>query len=53
VTGDDAAGILLRDITCAIARAGFCNHLITPNRDAAHNNHLHCDIAAVDEVEVD
>jgi hypothetical protein len=45
VEGDPAA-ILLRDITCAIARAGLCNHLITPNRDDAHKNHLHCDIEA-------
>jgi hypothetical protein len=36
--------VALRNLTCAIARAGFCNHLITPNRDAAHFNHLHCDI---------
>jgi hypothetical protein len=39
-----AESVALRNITCAIARAGFCNHLITPNRDTAHFNHLHCDI---------
>jgi hypothetical protein len=53
VTDGDAAGILLRNVTCAISRAGLCNHLITPNRDEAHRNHLHCDIAPVHEIEVE
>jgi hypothetical protein len=43
-TDSPAESVALRNLTCAIARAGFCNHLITPNRDAAHFNHLHCDI---------
>ena len=43
-THSPAESVALRNLTCAIARAGFCNHLITPNRDAAHFNHLHCDI---------
>jgi hypothetical protein len=46
VLNDNPAGITLRNLTCAIAAAGYCNHLITPNRDAAHANHLHCDIEA-------
>jgi hypothetical protein len=43
-THSPVESVALRNLTCAIARAGFCNHLITPNRDAAHFNHLHCDI---------
>jgi hypothetical protein len=43
-THSSAESVALRNLTCAIARAGFCHHLITPNRDAAHFNHLHCDI---------
>jgi len=46
VIDEHAAGIKLRSLTCAIARAGYCNHLITPSRDQAHANHLHCDIEA-------
>lgn len=46
VEGSAPEGVLLRDLTCAIARHGLCNHLITPNRDPAHDNHLHCDIEA-------
>ena len=46
VRGGDPLGVLLRDLTCALARAGYCNHLITPNRDEAHHNHIHCDIEA-------
>jgi hypothetical protein len=38
--------LALRDLVCAIARGGYCNHWITPNRDAEHFNHLHCDIEA-------
>jgi hypothetical protein len=44
VTHDMPAGVTLRNLTCAIARAGYCNHLLTPNHDEAHVNHLHCDI---------
>jgi len=46
VADDNPEGIALRDITCSIARGGYCNHLITPSRDEAHANHLHCDIEA-------
>jgi hypothetical protein len=46
VLDDHPAGITLRNLTCSIASAGYCNHLITPNRDEAHANHLHCDIEA-------
>ena len=53
VTGDDVSGVALRNVVCAIARAGYCNHLLTPNHDEAHDNHIHCDIKAEsDEVEV-
>lgn len=54
VSNDDPSGVLLRDLTCAIARRAYCNHLITPNRDEAHSNHLHCDIeAGADETMVE
>ncbi len=46
VLNEHTEGVELRNITCAIAGAGYCNHLITPNRDKAHSNHLHCDIEA-------
>lgn len=44
VSNDDPAGVDLRDLVCSMARAAFCNHLITPSRDEAHENHVHCDI---------
>jgi hypothetical protein len=36
--------ILLRNLTCDIARSGLFHHMLTPNHDAAHENHLHLDI---------
>lgn len=54
VEGNEPAGIALRNLTCAIAAVGYCNHLITPNRDEAHANHLHCDIEkGANEITVD
>lgn len=46
VFNDNPAGVTLRNLTCGIASSGYCNHLITPCRDPAHANHLHCDIEA-------
>jgi hypothetical protein len=34
----------LRNLFCAIARAGLFHHLLTPGHDEAHGNHLHLDI---------
>jgi hypothetical protein len=34
----------LRNIVCAAARAGLFHHVLTPNYDAAHRDHLHLDI---------
>jgi len=49
--GPDAApkeptdeALALRNIVCAIARAGLFHHMLTPNFDAAHHNHFHFDI---------
>lgn len=36
--------VLLRNLTCSVARAGLFHHMLTPNYDAAHKNHLHWDI---------
>jgi hypothetical protein len=35
----------LRDLICDVARSGAFHHILTPNHDAAHNNHFHLDIA--------
>ena len=54
VQGEHPAGVELRNLTCALAVQGYCNHLITPSRDEAHRNHLHCDIeAGANEVTVE
>ncbi len=34
----------LRNLVCAIAARGLFHHILTPNFDAAHANHLHLDI---------
>ena len=34
----------LRNLVCDVARAGLFHHMLTPNFDAAHENHLHFDI---------
>jgi hypothetical protein len=39
-----AAAVALRNLTCSIARSRLFNHLLSPNYDAAHRNHLHADI---------
>jgi hypothetical protein len=36
--------IALRDLVCAIARAGLFHHILTPSHDAAHRDHLHLDV---------
>jgi hypothetical protein len=36
--------ILLRNIVCGLAREGLFHHILTPNYDAAHRDHLHLDI---------
>lgn len=36
--------VVLRNIACAMARAGLFHHILTPGHDAAHKNHLHLDI---------
>jgi hypothetical protein len=40
-TGESLA---LRNMVCDIARAGLFHHLLTPNYNEAHENHLHLDI---------
>jgi hypothetical protein len=34
----------LRELTCELARGGWFHHVITPNNDAAHEDHLHLDL---------
>ncbi|HSC86434.1 MAG TPA: extensin family protein [Polyangiaceae bacterium] len=36
--------IRLRNLVCELARGGYFHHLLTPNHDQAHRNHLHLDI---------
>lgn len=36
--------IALRNLVCEAARAGIFHHLLTPNFNAAHEDHLHADI---------
>lgn len=36
--------VRLRNLTCALAASGAFHHILTPNYDAAHRNHLHLDI---------
>ncbi|HEY6558886.1 MAG TPA: extensin family protein [Polyangiaceae bacterium] len=40
-TGESLA---LRNLVCDIAREGFFHHILTPNYNEAHENHLHLDI---------
>lgn len=40
-----AETLLLRTIVCTTARQGVFHHMLTPNYDLAHRNHLHFDIA--------
>lgn len=36
--------LVLRNLVCDIARDGFFHHILTPNYNQAHENHLHLDI---------
>lgn len=36
--------VALRNLVCDLGRAGVFHHLLTPNFDAAHRDHLHLDI---------
>jgi hypothetical protein len=36
--------VLLRNLVCAIAGARIFHHVLTPNYNAAHENHLHLDL---------
>ncbi|MBW2526504.1 MAG: extensin family protein [Deltaproteobacteria bacterium] len=38
------SSIALRNVVCAVVRAGIFHHVLTPCGDAAHRNHLHFDI---------
>ncbi len=39
-----ARAIRLRNLLCDLARRGAFHHILTPNYDAAHKNHLHLDL---------
>ena len=39
-----AETVLLRNLVCAIVRRGIFHHVLTPNYNAAHRDHLHLDI---------
>ena len=41
---ESPAGAQLRDVVCSAIRAGTFNTFITPNHNAAHDNHFHFDI---------
>ncbi|HET9959758.1 MAG TPA: extensin family protein [Polyangiaceae bacterium] len=43
--GLSEAAITLRNIVCDLSREGIFQHLLTPNHDRSHENHLHADIA--------
>jgi len=36
--------VTLRDLVCEIARSGIFHHVLTPNFNEAHHDHLHLDI---------
>ncbi len=44
MTEPDAKAITMRNIVCAVARAGLFHHMLTPSFDVAHRNHFHFDI---------
>jgi hypothetical protein len=44
ITPSSEEATLLRSLVCEVARQGLFHHLLTPNYDAAHRNHLHFDI---------
>ena len=37
-------GVRLRNLYCDVARHGFFHHMLSPNHNRAHRNHLHLDI---------
>jgi hypothetical protein len=39
-----AEAVLLRNFVCELARTGAFHHILTPNHDKAHENHLHVDL---------
>lgn len=39
-----AEAIELRNLVCELARAGAFHHILTPNHNKAHENHLHVDL---------
>lgn len=43
--GTTGRGVVLRKIVCDTLALGIFQHVLTPNTDAAHRNHLHFDIA--------
>ncbi|HMJ11923.1 MAG TPA: extensin family protein [Polyangiaceae bacterium] len=40
----NSESLALRNLVCDIARAGLFHHILTPNFNEAHENHLHMDI---------
>lgn len=44
VTRAEETAIVLRNLVCDVARRGLFHTMLTPNYDAAHENHLHLDI---------
>ena len=42
--GSSEEAIALRNIVCDLHRRGLFHHILTPNYDAAHHDHLHLDI---------
>lgn len=44
------AGIALLNLVCDIARAGLFHHMLTPNHDEAHRDHLHFDLKRGDRL---
>ena len=40
----DERAVALRNIVCEVAKSGLFHHILTPNFNAAHRNHLHLDI---------
>ena len=47
-----AAGIALLNLVCDIARSGLFHHMLTPNHDEAHRDHLHFDLKRGDRLSI-
>lgn len=45
LSSKDPKSLALRNLACDLGRSGLFHHILTPNHDRAHNNHLHMDIA--------